>query len=116
MKRDELRKIVETQIKKLYAESLDEDMEKRNAVFNYMKKVLHPDHKWRKKRDAAHERGDVAAGRVQGRILKKVFAKLADRSFIDSLVTVHWGKKIGNQTLTAAADTATKPLWTIGKH
>ena len=92
MKHEDLKRIVEAQIKKLYAESLDEDMEKRNAVFNYMKKVLHPDHKWRKKRDAAHERGDVAAGRVQGRILKKVFAKLADRSFIDSLVTIHWGR------------------------
>ena len=71
---------------------LTEDMEKRNAVFNYMKKVLDPEHKWRKKRDAAHERGDVETGRIQGRLLKKVFAKLADRSFIDSLVTVHWGR------------------------
>ena len=92
MKRDELRKIVETQIKKLYAESLDEDMEKRNAVFNYMKKVLDPEHKWRKKRDDAHEQGLPAKGRMQGRLLKKIFARLADRSFIDSLVTVHWGK------------------------
>ena len=72
--------------------SLSEDMEKRDAVFNYMKKVLGDEHKWRKKRDAAHEQGTPAKGRMQGRLLKKIFARLADRSFIDSLVTVHWGR------------------------
>jgi len=88
MKRSQIRKIVERRLKQRFSE----DMEKRNAVFNYMKKVLDPKHKWRKKRDAAHERGDVQTGRIQGRLLKKVFAKLADRSFIDSLVTIHWGR------------------------
>ena len=91
MKHEDLKRIVERQIKKLYAESLLlEDMEKRNAVFNYMKKVLDPKHKWRKKRDAA--RHTPRSGRMQGRMLKKVFAQLADRSFIDSLVTIHWGR------------------------
>ena len=90
MKHDDLKRIVEAQIKKLYAESLDEDMEKRNAVFNYMKKVLDPKHKWSKKRDAA--RSTPRSGRMQGRLLKKIFARLADRSFVDSLVTIHWGR------------------------
>ena len=93
MKREDLKRIVETQIKNLYAESLLlEDMEKRNAVFNYMKKVLDPKHKWGKKRAEAYQQGLPQAGRMQGRLLKKIFAKLADRSFVDSLVTVHWGR------------------------
>ena len=66
-------------------------MEKRNAVFNYMKKVLDPEHKWGKKRAEAYQQGLPLAGRMQGRLLKKIFAKLADRSFVDSLVTIHWG-------------------------
>ena len=52
MKGSQIRKIVERRLKQRFSE----DMEKRNAVFNYMKKVLDPEHKWRKKRDAAHER------------------------------------------------------------
>ena len=47
MKRTDLKKMVDEQLKP----RLTEDMEKRNAVFNYMKKVLDPEHKWRKKRD-----------------------------------------------------------------
>jgi len=93
MKREDLKRIVERQIKKLYAESLLlEDMEKRNAVYNYMKKVLDPKHKWGKKRAEAQSVGSPTTGRMQGRMLKKVFAQLADRSFIDSLVTIHWGR------------------------
>tara|TARA_R110000796_G_scaffold186335_5_gene303263 strand:- start:5326 stop:6135 length:810 start_codon:yes stop_codon:yes gene_type:complete len=88
MKRKDLKRIVERQIKKLYAESLIlEDEEKRNAVFNYMTKVLDPDAPWAKK---INSYGPQSA-RSSGRLLKKVFAKFADRSFVDSLITIHWG-------------------------
>ena len=84
MKRTDLKKMVDEQLKP----RLTEDMEKRNAVFNYMKKVLDPDHKWEKKRQDA---STPQRGRMTARLLKKIFAKLADRSFVDSLVTIHWG-------------------------
>ena len=88
MKLSELKKIVESEVRKLYAESIDEDMEKRNAVYGYMKKVLHPDHEWAKARQDASR---PQRGRMTAKLLKRIFARLADRSFVNSLVTIHWG-------------------------
>jgi hypothetical protein len=88
MKREELKRIVETQIKKLYAEVLlREDIEKRNKMYNLMRTALDPDLKWTKARQDASA---PQRGRMMGRLLKKIFAKLVDRSFVDSLVTIHW--------------------------
>ena len=68
---------------------LDEDAESRARFAKGVKElpvdvkttVLRGDEKYEKKAIA------------RGRSLKQIFAKEADRSFIDSLTTVHWGEK-----------------------
>jgi hypothetical protein len=78
------------------SEILQEDVEKTKAFAKEL---------WRNKDFKPKERHSLYGGdpisavnfaTKQGRIIKKLFAKYADREFLNSLLTIHWGSDVSN--------------------
>ena len=73
---------------------IDEDAEKRKQFAQSVRDSPEWDSEYRQDRPGFDEKERTAAYKGMakaGRSLKQVFAKHADREFLDSLTTVHWG-------------------------
>ena len=75
---------------------IDEDAEKRKQFAQDVRDVPEWDTQYRQGRPGTDEEESATAYKSMakaGRSLKQIFAKHADRKFLDSLTTVHWGSR-----------------------
>ena len=75
---------------------IDEDAEKRKQFAQSVRDAPEWDSEYRQNRPGFDEKERTATYKSMtkaGRSLKQIFAKHADRGFLDSLTTVHWGSQ-----------------------